>query len=99
MQLAFTARDADIIKTYVRTGIGVGIIASMAVDAKQDGDLVAIDATGLFPKVDTWIGLRSDSVLRKHTLDFMLKFAPHLDERIILSALGAEDFKTMMYYI
>ncbi len=99
LNLSFTARDADIIKTYVKTGMGVGIIAGMAYDADSDKDLVALSADGLFPTVKTWIGLRSDTVLRKHTLNFILRFAPQLNERDILSALGSEDYKTVMYYI
>jgi DNA-binding transcriptional LysR family regulator len=99
LNLAFTARDADIIKTYVKTGLGVGIIAGMAFDAEQDHDLVALNSDGLFPKVKTWVGLRIDTVLRKHTLNFILRFAPQLNERDILAALGTEDFKTVMYYI
>ncbi|MDF1763598.1 MAG: HTH-type transcriptional regulator CysB, partial [Oleibacter sp.] len=46
-RVAFTAADADVIKTYVRLGVGVGIVASMAID-KDDEDLVAIDAGHLF---------------------------------------------------
>lgn len=46
--MVFTAADADVIKTYVRLGLGVGIVAGMAVDAKLDNDLVALDASELF---------------------------------------------------
>src|SRR3990172_8547641 len=46
--VAITARDADVIKTYVRLGLGVGIVASMAVDEKEDADLVALNASHLF---------------------------------------------------
>ena len=38
--VVLTARDADVIKTYVRLGLGIGIVASMAVDPKDDADLV-----------------------------------------------------------
>ena len=71
----------------------------MAYDKDRDHDLCAINADGLFPIVKTWVGLRADSVLRKHTLNFILRFAPQLNERDILAALGTEDFKTVMYYI
>ena len=40
--VVFTATDTDVIKTYVRLGIGVGIIASMAYDEAQDTDLVQV---------------------------------------------------------
>ena len=76
--VVFTARDADVIKTYVRMGLGVGIVASMAEDCDDQKDLVAIDATGLFPRSTTWIGFRKDVVLRRYMLDFVRLFAPHI---------------------
>ncbi len=48
--VVFTARDADVIKTYVRMGLGVGIVASMAAECGDKNDLQIIDAAGLFPR-------------------------------------------------
>jgi len=76
--VVFTARDADVIKTYVRMGLGVGIVASMAEDCDDQKDLKAIDAEGLFPRSTTWIGFRKDIVLRRYMLDFIQLFAPHI---------------------
>jgi len=76
--VVFTARDADIIKTYVRTGMGVGVIAGMAFDSHDTGDLIAINAEHLFPRQTTWIGFSRDTVLRQYMLDFAELFAPHL---------------------
>lgn len=76
--VVFTARDADVIKTYVRMGLGVGIVASMAEDCDDQKDLTAIDAEGLFPRSTTWIGFRKDIVLRRFMLDFVQLFAPHI---------------------
>jgi LysR family cys regulon transcriptional activator len=76
--VVFTARDADVIKTYVRMGLGVGIVASMAEDCEDKKDLIAIDAEGLFPRSTTWIGFRKDAVMRRYMLDFMQLFAPHI---------------------
>lgn len=76
--VVFTARDADVIKTYVRMGLGVGIVASMAEDRDERNDLEAVDAEGLFPRCTTWIGFRRDAVLRRYMLDFMRLFAPHI---------------------
>jgi LysR family cys regulon transcriptional activator len=76
--VVFTARDADVIKTYVRMGLGVGIVASMAADCEDQKDLTAIDAEGLFPRSTTWIGFRRDMVLRRFMLDFIQLFAPHI---------------------
>lgn len=76
--VVFTARDADVIKTYVRMGLGVGIVASMAADCADKKDLQVIEAEGLFPRSTTWIGFRKDTVLRKYMLDFVQLFAPHV---------------------
>lgn len=81
--VVFTARDADVIKTYVRMGLGVGIVASMAADCADKKDLVAIDAEGLFPRSTTWIGYRKDSVLRRYMIEFIQLFAPHVTSRHI----------------
>jgi LysR family transcriptional regulator, cys regulon transcriptional activator len=87
--VVLTARDADVIKTYVRLGLGVGIVASMAVEQKDDADLVHIDTSGLFPAHTTWIGFRRGGLLRKYQLDFIQLFAPHLTRRLIERAAGA----------
>jgi LysR family cys regulon transcriptional activator len=76
--IGFTARDADVIKTYVRMGLGVGIVASMAADCSDRKDLEVVDAVGLFPRSTTWIGYRKDSVLRRYMVDFIQLFAPHI---------------------
>ena len=87
--VVLTARDADVIKTYVRLGLGVGIVASMAVEEREDSDLVRIDTSHLFPAHVTWIGFRRGGLLRKYQLDFMQLFAPHLTRRVIERAAGA----------
>ncbi len=76
--VVFTARDADVIKTYVRMGLGVGIVASMAADCSDRKDLTVIDAEGLFPRSTTWIGYRRNTVLRRYMVDFLQLFAPHV---------------------
>jgi LysR family cys regulon transcriptional activator len=81
--VAITARDADVIKTYVRLGLGVGIVAEMAVDSREDADLIAIDASHLFAGHITWIGFRRGVLLRRYMYDFMQLLAPHLDRRLV----------------
>ena len=85
-QVVFTARDADIIKTYVRMGMGVGVVASMAFEKADERDLVALDAVGLFPRVTTWLGFRRDSVLRGYMADFVSLFAPQLVPELVRRA-------------
>ena len=86
-----TARDADVIKTYVRMGLGIGIVASMAHENEDNNDLSAIDAAGLFPRSTTWIGFRRNAVLRQYMMDFILLFAPHLAAEQICRAAQAES--------
>jgi LysR family cys regulon transcriptional activator len=87
--VALTARDADVIKTYVRLGLGIGIVACVAIDPEDDADLVRIDTSHLFPAHTTWIGFRRGGLLRRYQLDFVQQFAPHLTRRTIEKAAGA----------
>ncbi len=75
-----TARDADVIKEYVRQGLGLGIIASMAFSESDCSELTALDASGLFPPCTTWLGLRPGERIAQYALDFVTEFAPHIDE-------------------
>jgi LysR family cys regulon transcriptional activator len=84
--VAITARDADVIKTYVRLGLGIGIVAEMAVDPREDSDLVAIDASHLLSSHVTWVGFRRGVLLRKYMYEFIQMLAPHLDRRTIEKA-------------
>jgi LysR family transcriptional regulator, cys regulon transcriptional activator len=77
--VALTARDADVIKTYVRLGLGVGIIANVALHPTEDRDLVSISAEHLFPGHKTWIGFARDGLLRRYMYDFITLLAPHID--------------------
>lgn len=77
--VVFTATDTDVIKTYVRLGVGVGIIATMALDPLVDDDLVVLDASHLFSPSITHIGFRRGTFLRRYMYDFIEWFAPHLD--------------------
>ncbi len=85
--VVFTAIDADVIKTYVELGLGIGIIANMAFDAKRDVDLRALDASHLFESSTTRIGLRRGAYLRRYVYDFIELFAPHLKHDTIEAAM------------
>jgi LysR family transcriptional regulator, cys regulon transcriptional activator len=89
--VALTARDADVIKTYVRLKLGVGIVAGMAVNPQDDPDLVSIDASHLFPVHTTWIGFQRGTLLWPHMYDFMQLLAPHLNRRLVERAAGTDD--------
>ena len=81
--VVLTAVDADVIKTYVRLGLGVGIIASMAYDEALDGDLVHLPADHLFERSTTHIGFRQGMFLRGFMADFITEFAPQLSRETV----------------
>lgn len=85
-KVVFTAADADVIKTYVRLGLGVGIIAKMAHDENLDSDLVALDASHLFQPSVTKIGFRRGTFLRGYMYEFIELFAPHLTREVVTEA-------------
>ena len=90
--VALTARDADVIKTYVREGLGVGIVADVALDPMQDRGLVSIGAGHLFSVHTTWIGFARDRLLRGYMYDLLALIAPHLDrDRIDRAARCSEQ--------
>lgn len=86
-KIFFTASDADVIKTYVKMNLGVGIVASMAYDPKVDTELVSIDASHLFEASVTRIGFRRGTFLRAYMYEFIKLFAPHLDKDIIQQSM------------
>ncbi|MDD7569768.1 MAG: HTH-type transcriptional regulator CysB [[Actinobacillus] rossii] len=88
--IVFTATDADVIKTYVRLGLGVGIIASMA-HTSADTDLVAIDASHLFKSSTTQIAFKHSTFLRNYMYDFINYFSPHLTRTKVEEAEGLRD--------
>lgn len=91
LDVALTARDSDVIKTYVRLGLGIGIVASMSYNEEDERDLVAIDASHLFPEFVTWIGVRRGRLLRGYMYEFIRLFAPHLSRKLVDQALRARE--------
>lgn len=87
-RVVFTAADADVIKTYVRLGLGVGIVAKMAYDPHEDSDLVALDASHLFKSSTTKIGFRRGTFLRGFMFEFIEEFAPHLTKEVVSEAFN-----------
>ena len=91
--IALTALDADVIKTYVSLGLGLGIISALAFDAQRDAGLVAVDASHLFESNTTRLALRRGTYLRRYDYDLIALFAPHLSKRVVEMAMhggGAE---------
>ena len=84
--VVLTATDADVIKTYVRLGLGIGILARMAHDPEHDHDLTKLDASHLFAPSTTKIGFRRGTFIRGYMYDFISLFAPHLTPQLVQAA-------------
>jgi LysR family transcriptional regulator, cys regulon transcriptional activator len=85
--VVLTAIDADVIKTYVNLGLGVGLLAAMAYDQERDGNLRMLDASHLFPASTAYLGLRRDAFLRDYVYDFIHILVPELNRNTVLAAL------------
>jgi LysR family cys regulon transcriptional activator len=85
--VVLTAMDADVIKTYVELGMGVGIIASVALDAERDAQLRALDARHLFEINLTRLAIRRGAWLRCYAYGFIETFVPTLNREVVNSAL------------
>jgi LysR family cys regulon transcriptional activator len=88
--LVLTAMDADVIKTYVELGLGVGIVASIAFDEDRDRNLRAIDARHLFAVNLTKLAVRRGSFLRAFVYDFIETFASPLTPEVVEAAMRGE---------
>lgn len=77
--VVFTATDSDVIKTYVRLGLGVGIIAEMAQKEEDKADLTTIYADHLFPDSIIKVGFRHASHITSYQYYFLQLLAPYLD--------------------
>ncbi len=92
--IVLAALDADVIKTYVSLGLGLGLIASMAFDPVRDVGLQAVDVGHLFGSNTTRIGLRRGTYIRQYEYDFIQLFASHLSKKAVDMAMagpGADD--------
>ncbi|MDM0029266.1 CysB family HTH-type transcriptional regulator [Variovorax saccharolyticus] len=93
---AITAMDADVIKTYVELGLGVGIVAGIAYETERDTQLRAVDAGHLFGINETKLAVRRGNYLRTYVYAFIESFAPTLSRAVVEEALGggsAEDIQ------
>lgn len=86
--LAMTARDADLIKTYVRAGLGVGLLAEMALNAREDSDLRVLPAPDTIPECIAWAVLPRERVLRDYVTELLHALAPQLDRQDLRRVLA-----------
>jgi LysR family cys regulon transcriptional activator len=97
--VALTAYDSDVIKTYVRAGLGIGILAKLAVDPVADADLKVLDAAHLFDGHTTWIGFRRGALLTAYTYAFIRQLAPHLVRSRVRAAERAPNQEEVDYLL
>ncbi|MCY4473144.1 MAG: LysR substrate-binding domain-containing protein [Kistimonas sp.] len=92
--IACQVADTDLVKHYVRLGLGAGLIPSLAWEQENDRGLVYIDVGHLFPSSTVYIGLRRGTFSRSFLYDFVSLLASHLTqnlvERALLSSNSAE---------
>ena len=89
--IVLTAMDADVIKTYVELGMGVGIVASVALDADRDKNLRILDAGHLFQVNVTRLGLRRGAWLRGYAYSFIETFVPTLTRSVVAQTLASVE--------
>ncbi len=89
--IVLTAVDADVIKTYVRLGLGIGIIADMAFNSEQDGDLSVLNVKHLFGVSTSQIAIKKDRYIKPCIYPFIEMFAPHLTQELIKQAVDGID--------
>jgi LysR family cys regulon transcriptional activator len=90
--IALTAIDADVIKTYVELGLGIGIMAEIAFIPEREPHLRMMSARHLFKPSTTRIAIRKNDYLRAYTYDFIELFAPHLTRKVVAEAMHLSSF-------
>ena len=85
--IAMSALDADVIKSYVELGLGVGIVAAMAYDAERDIKLTLLDSSHLFEQNITKIAVRKGHYMRQFAYDFIQLCVPDLPEEAMVAAI------------
>ncbi|KAF1050246.1 CysB family HTH-type transcriptional regulator [Xylophilus sp.] len=93
--IVLSAMDADVIKTYVELGLGVGVVASIAYEAERDLQLRAIDAGALFGINLTKLAVRRGSYLRGYVYAFIESFAPTLTRAVVEQALSGTSSSSL----
>ncbi|HVL75931.1 MAG TPA: CysB family HTH-type transcriptional regulator [Noviherbaspirillum sp.] len=84
------AIDADVIKTYVELGMGVGIIAGMAFDPERDKGLRAISVGHLFGTNVSRVALKQGAYLRSYVYSFIELLSPTLTRKLVEQVMSGE---------
>lgn len=86
--VVLTARNADLIKSYVRQGIGLGVIADMAYDEAVDSDLVCYSLKEWMPVFNTYLVWQTERHLRNHDYDFIATLMPSVDAKSVRTQIA-----------
>ncbi|MBP2150967.1 LysR substrate-binding domain-containing protein [Xanthobacter flavus] len=86
-KIILSAIDADVCKTYIELGLGIGVLTTITFDPKRDSELGARDASHLFDPSTIFISLRANTYLRGYMLDFIRAVAPKLTSAVVRGAL------------
>lgn len=81
--IVMAALDADVIKTYVEIGLGIGIVASVAFDKERDANLSLLDGDHLFPQSTSRIAVRRGRFLREFAYRFIELCSPELTAKMV----------------
>ncbi|MDR0934530.1 MAG: CysB family HTH-type transcriptional regulator [Burkholderiaceae bacterium] len=92
-QIHIAALSADIIKSYVELGMGVGIIVGMAYDNERDKGMHAIPAGYLFGTGRSWLLMRKNMYLRSYVYAFLEMLSPLLNRKMIEQVLQGDATK------
>ncbi|MDX3893605.1 CysB family HTH-type transcriptional regulator [Pusillimonas sp.] len=94
--IVLEAIDADIIKTYVDVGLGVGIIAGMAFDPRRDKGIVGIPAGHLFGTHTTRVAIKSGVFLRDYVYVLLEMLSPELNRDVVQEAVDSEPLRQVV---
>ncbi len=89
--IVLTAMDSDVIQQYVALGLGVGLVASMAIEVQRAHGLRTIPASHLFASNVTRLAVRRGAYLRAYTYEFIQQFAPNLDRDEVRQAVSENE--------
>ncbi len=89
-RIAMEAIDSDVIKTYVRLGLGVGIVAEMAVQDESNSDLVVRPGGNLFGMNVARVAFKRGAYLRQFVLKFAELLSDRLDRKLVAKAMSGQ---------
>ncbi len=96
--IVLSAQDSDVIKTYVELGMGVGILADMAIDSVKDSNLIRLNAEHLFSANTVWFGLKKSKLQPNFAWRFLQLCNPSLSISDIQQQVFASDEENSAYH-